>query len=258
MVGWIKIHRQITDWEWYSDINTCWLFNHLLLTSNFESSRYRGFDVPAGSRVIGLNALASQTPLTISKLRTSLKKLELSGEITIKTTNKFSIISIVKWVDYQTDSKQITNESQTNSKPLATSKEDNKLRTKEGNKEGDSVDKIYTLDGNNFLADQLFEVFWNDYPKVSTKGNKQTARKLFIKLLEKGENHEEIIKGCREYSSFCRIEGQFNSHASTFLNPKERKWEGEWEPGTGSQSKGNAGIVAEGFSRALCNDGEQE
>ena len=33
MSGWIKIHRKITEWEWYDDVNTFRLFMHLILKS---------------------------------------------------------------------------------------------------------------------------------------------------------------------------------------------------------------------------------
>ena len=33
MSGWIKLHRKITEWEWYSDANTFRVFMHLLLTA---------------------------------------------------------------------------------------------------------------------------------------------------------------------------------------------------------------------------------
>ena len=42
MEGWIKLHRQILDWEWYDDINVKVLFLHLLLTANYEDKKWQG------------------------------------------------------------------------------------------------------------------------------------------------------------------------------------------------------------------------
>jgi len=123
MSGWIKLHRRLLDWEWYDDQNVFRVFMHLLLTANFEPSKYKGYDIPAGCKVAGVHALADQTGLTSQKVRTALDKLKSTKEITIKTTNKFSIISIRCWNDYQRDNKQITNHQQTSNKQVTTSKE---------------------------------------------------------------------------------------------------------------------------------------
>lgn len=140
MTGWIKIHRKMVDWEWYSDQNTTRLFFHLLLTANYEPSRYRGHDIPSGSVVIGLNALAEQTGLSVRKVRTALDHLKSTSEVTIKSNNIFSILSINKWKEYQSLDKptdnQMTNDRQSNDKRMTTSKERKKERKEEYKKEG--------------------------------------------------------------------------------------------------------------------------
>lgn len=133
--GWIKLHRKIDGWEWKSNPKTLSLFVHLLITANYEPSRYRGYDIPAGSVAIGLNALSEQTGLSVRGVRTALKHLKTTNEVTIKTTNHFSIVSITKWNEYQGNDKQIdiqtTNKRQTNDKPVTTSKETKKERREE-------------------------------------------------------------------------------------------------------------------------------
>ena len=131
MSGWIKLHRKLTDWEWYDDVNVRLVFLHLLVTVNYKPSQYKGVTIPAGSRVAGIHALSAQVGLTNQKVRTALDKLKSTGEITIKTTNKFSVISIRCWDDYQDDNKQITNHQQTDNKRITTSKESKKVRSEE-------------------------------------------------------------------------------------------------------------------------------
>lgn len=53
MSGWIKLHRKITEWEWYSDANTFRVFMHLLLTANYEDKRWRNIDVKRGQIITG-------------------------------------------------------------------------------------------------------------------------------------------------------------------------------------------------------------
>ena len=53
MSGWVKIHRQITEWEWYRDANTFRVFMHLLLSANYEDKRWRNIDVLRGQIITG-------------------------------------------------------------------------------------------------------------------------------------------------------------------------------------------------------------
>lgn len=134
--GWIKVHRQITQWEWYSDANTFRVFFHLLLTANYEDRSWRGEVIKRGQRVYGLELLAAEVGLSVSKLRTALNNIQKTGEIANKTTSKGSIVTITNYELYQGDDKQIADKSQTDSKQfdkqtspqIATTKEDKKLR----------------------------------------------------------------------------------------------------------------------------------
>lgn len=120
--GYIAIHRKIIDWEWYDDIPTKVLFIHILLNVNHSSKQWRGIVVPRGSVLTGLESLSSETGLSRQQVRSSLNKLISTGELTRKTTNKYSIISITNWESYQInntqDSKQSTNNQQTINKQI--------------------------------------------------------------------------------------------------------------------------------------------
>ena len=116
--GWIKLFRKFTEWEWYGDINTKTVFIHLLLIANFEEKRWMGRTIERGQAVIGLFSLSEELGLSIRQVRTALGKLESTGEITKKSTNKFTIVTICKYEKYQqvdeserqTSDKRATNE----------------------------------------------------------------------------------------------------------------------------------------------------
>lgn len=44
--------------------------------------------------------------MTEDQLRTSLEHLKSTNEITIKTTNRFSVITVCKWEEYQIENKK--------------------------------------------------------------------------------------------------------------------------------------------------------
>lgn len=116
--GFIKIHRKLLTWEWYTDINVRVLFFHCLLKANHKSERWQGIEIKAGQFVTSYGHLAKECGLSTQQTRTAIDKLKLTGEITSQTTSRYSIITIRNWYLYQTNNKQnnkqITNEQQTN------------------------------------------------------------------------------------------------------------------------------------------------
>lgn len=162
--GHIKIFRQMIDWQWYRDSNTKSLFLHCLLMANWKDAKFMLTDVPRGSFITSIDSLSQQTGLTPRQIRTSLKKLELSGEIIKKTTNKFTLINVVNYKLFQDENfqsdKQMTNKRQTNDKQMTTIEE---------YKERKNNNNIYILYGefqNVKLTDaehqKLVDEFGND------------------------------------------------------------------------------------------------
>ena len=99
--GWIKLHRSITKWEWWSDHNTARLFIYLLLEANHEDMKYKGMVIGRGQVLTSRSQLSIATGISERSVRTSLNHLKTTNEITIKTTNLFTIITICKYEDYQ-------------------------------------------------------------------------------------------------------------------------------------------------------------
>lgn len=99
--GFIKLHRAMTEWGWYSDSNTKAVFLHLLLTAQWSPGEYKGYKLKPGQAVIGRKALAKALGISEQSVRTSLNHLKSSNEITIESTNKFSIVTIENWAKYQ-------------------------------------------------------------------------------------------------------------------------------------------------------------
>tara|TARA_R110000796_G_scaffold31963_2_gene84199 strand:+ start:59 stop:748 length:690 start_codon:yes stop_codon:yes gene_type:complete len=115
--GFIKLQRKILDWEWYDDIPTKTLFIHILLKANFLDKTWRGVSIKRGEFLTGRKELAKETGLSEQQIKTALNKLKSTQEITIKVTNKFSIIKVENYYSYQdkkNDSNQQTTQPTTN------------------------------------------------------------------------------------------------------------------------------------------------
>ena len=133
MEGWIKLHRQILDWEWYNDINVKVLFLHLLLTANYEDKKWQGTIIKRGQLVTSRQHLAEQTGLSEQQVRTAIDKLKSTNNITTKSTNKYTTITIENYELYQSYDEYITNKqpaTQPTNNHNIRNKEDKKIRIK--------------------------------------------------------------------------------------------------------------------------------
>lgn len=142
-MSWIKIHNKLLDWEWASCPETMALWIHILLRANYEDKRWQGITIPRGSFVTSVDNLASTTGLSAQQVRTSLKRLISTSEITSKSTNRFTIITVCKYDSYQLNDESInkqnnkpnnnqaTNEQQTDNKQITTTADIKNTRYKE-------------------------------------------------------------------------------------------------------------------------------
>lgn len=156
--GFIKLKRAFLDWEWYQDGNTSRLMIHLLLKSNFKTKNWQGYVISPGELITSLDNLSNELNISIGMIRNSLKKLKNGKYIAIKTTNKFTMIKVLKSGIYdefnytinKQNSKQTTNEQQTTNNQTTTT---NKVKN-----------ELEILEGKEIFKKQIFQ-FQNQFPK---------------------------------------------------------------------------------------------
>lgn len=135
MVGWIKISRDIVNWEWFDTPGMVQLFIYLLVKANYTDREWHDMVVKRGQMVTSVAKICADTGLSTQVVRTCLNRLKSTNTITTETTNKYTIVTINRYDDYQSydacdfdgDNKQLTseltNEQQTSNKQLTTTKE---------------------------------------------------------------------------------------------------------------------------------------
>ena len=211
MNGWIKLHYKFLKWEWSNDANMVALFLHLLLKANYQGRNWRGQDIKRGELITGLHSLSAETGISLQSLRTCLKRLKSTNEITIKSTNKYSVICIRNYNKYQHEltsklTSKLTNNQQTTNKQLTTPKEYNKERK--------SINSVYTSD---------FIDFWTKYPKKTGKGAAFSSWKKLSKT------EKDKISDALDWQilseQWLKDSGQFIPNPQTYLNQK--RWDDE-------------------------------
>lgn len=145
--GFIKLHRKLIAWGWYQDYVVKCLFLHLLLTANFKETQWRDRTLKEGQVVVGTKKLSQELGFSVQQVRTAINKLKSTSEITVESTNRYSVITIVNWQEYQSDDRpfnnqintqvnnQATNKQQTNNKQITNKTPDTYYKNKLTNKQ---------------------------------------------------------------------------------------------------------------------------
>jgi len=159
--GWVKNYRRIKDWEWYTTPNTAHLFQHLIREVNHKDGKWQGIEIKKGSMITSRNKLSIETGLTSQNVRTCLKHLENTGEITIKSTNKYSVITVCNYETYQSVDlihNQQANQQLTSNQPATNQQPNHKQEVK--NKKNEKK-KPYNIRGE--LPDCVSDDLWKEF-----------------------------------------------------------------------------------------------
>ena len=200
-VGWIRLYRKITEWQWYGVPNVMAVFIHLLLNANHRDGYCYGKPIKRGQVLTSQDKIMGCIDIKRGALRECLKKLEESGNIIIETTNRHSLITICNYDSYQggnesdnqpTASEQPTNRQQTKWQTEAqaepqtdtptTTNKNNKNKKNENNKRKE--EESITLQ----KAKEDFDAFHKKYP-----GKKRGLETEFANFKKKHKDWREVI-----------------------------------------------------------------
>jgi hypothetical protein len=103
--GWIKLYRQILANGWLRNHKVLVFWIYCLLKAAYKPTKviigFKEIYLESGQFVFGRRRASGETALSEREIRTCLAFLVKAGNLTIKTTKRFSIITIINWEDYQ-------------------------------------------------------------------------------------------------------------------------------------------------------------
>ena len=210
--GWIKLHRQFLEWEWYDDPNTLRLFLHCLLKANHKDKKYRGDLIKRSTFVSSLEVLAFELNLSTQQIRTSLSKLEKTGEINRYSNRQGTVVTVCNYNTYQSEdsesntqsNKRVTDEQQTSNTRATTTKNEKNDKNVNNDK------KLY-----------MFDLFWDSYDK---KIDRKRCETNWGKLSKK--NKSLILEFIPIYQAY-EPEKKYQKNPLTFLNSE--MWKEDWK-----------------------------
>lgn len=215
MNGYIKLHRRLIDWEWYNDLPVKCLFLHLLLTANHKEKSWQGIEIKPGQTVTSRQSLARETSLSEQQIRTAISKLKSTGEITITSTSKYSLITLENWALYQLQDDESTNDQPTEQPTInqrsTTNKNDKKINMLIDTK--DMLNNMAHLPSKREI-DLSFETAWKRYPIKKGKGQVSDADKRRVHQLG-----DEFLRCIDRYIEDVKFnDRKYWKHGSTFFH----------------------------------------
>lgn len=237
--------RSLLDWEWFDEPNTLKLYLILLFMAQWRDKTYNGTEIKRGQLVTTTVKLSNQSGLSVQQTKTVLQRLKSTNKITIKATNKFSIITLNEYdsdlESNQQINQQITNTQPTtqptNNQPTLLKEEIKELRTEEhAHTRGETVVEKKSDNTVKEAQAENFERFWRSYPRKTAK---QDALKAWLRIKPDEELAQRILFSLeqnKKSEQWQRDNGRYIPYPATWLNG--RRWEDEeWSVPQTAQTK---------------------
>ncbi len=229
--------KYILKRPWFLKPNSLRLYIYLLLEANYQDNyKSNNITLLKDQLLTSNDALTKALKLTTGQIRTALKHLQETNDIEIKTTNKYSIITLLfegkeKTGDEalvgltpQEDKKQ---KGQANSKKGKEKTGDEALVGGDASKIGAktrAISKEEEEDNNNNIYGDDFKEFYNNYPvqKTKVKGDEASSEKKYNSLRKNGVSKEELSNALANYKEEIKAK-------SWQQTKRVEGWLEEWE-----------------------------
>ncbi len=221
MEGYIRLHRCIFKWEWWSDPPTRDVFLYCLLKANWKDMKFQGEEIKRGSFVTSYPKICAGTGVSIQQARTAIKHLKSTGELTVRTTSKYSVITIQNYDKYQVDNSQGNSQSTGNQQAI-NNKRKNIISKKENNNSSITYKDTYTRETREVVA-YLNEKLGTHYKPTTQK----TVQLIKARLSEDFtvEDFQKVIdtkyadwKDDERLSKYLRPDTLFSNKFEGYLN----------------------------------------
>ena len=255
--GWIKLYRTLLDWKWFYDdvILRGWIY--LLINANTTDYEWNGLEVKRGQIVVSISSLASSLKVSVQQVRRILKSLKSTYDIASVSTNRFTLISICEYENYQSGGKKAQQiNRQANQQANQQALEQQLLRYKSGscddsqqanqqvnqqanqqqyknnkeNKEKLTTVSYPPLPPLDFVSQEFAEAFslWLEYKKHKGQTYKDDKSKkiCYNKLVKLSDNNPDTAMSIVEQSMANNWAGLFalKDDNDNGNNPQQQNW----------------------------------
>ena len=258
--GWIKIYRKITKSLVWTDANQLKLWLLLLMKAAHDDNSFifngQKISVTSGEMVTGAHALASEfnegaspvNQVSWRQLWRWVKRFENEQMLSIKSGNKYSVISISNWSEYQGNDKQLSTQRQSTVNQVSTNKNLENLK---------NLKKNTSSESGLSPADEFTVEIWPKYPRK--EGNYVNAQRAYTQAIEAGDTtKEQVLAKIAEYKKYIEINGIGSGFVTTAGNWfTGQGWHNEYDttkPAKPSKSAGSTPYSSTNWDGAKMED----
>lgn len=204
--GYVRLYRKSLDSGLIRNHNAWILFTYCLLKATHKQYKAvvgnQEIFLKPGQLIFGRRLASEETGLSEQQIRTALRTLAIFGILTIKSTNKFSIITIVNWDVYQKEdgqSNQQINQQSTSNQPHTKTKEHK--------------------NNNNNTATEIFDFYFSEIQPAQR--TRTRALKNIIGHLKK-HTPDDLKKSIRNYAGIALTrEPHFRKDPANFFGKRD-------------------------------------
>ena len=207
----IKLYRKLINWEWYQDVNTKSLCLHLLLKANWKDGSWQGINYKRGQLIASMNTLAAETGLTFEQVRTAIKHLKSTGEITYEKIPKGGLITVIEYNRFQDAPIQKTFKSHTETQTETTettyeSQQYKNIKEYKENKEEREKPELAPVKPFRHKTGKYENVYLSneEAAKIMKEFGEKTSQQMIEKLSEYMATHDTKYKDDGHYALICK------------------------------------------------------
>lgn len=214
MSDWIKLHRKFEKWEWRSKPEMVSLFIHMLTQANYENKKWQGHEVLRGQVIFGRLKWAEILGISEKSLRTCLERLKSTNEIITKSTNKFTLITIVKYEEYQFSNSESASTENEESASKGPAKGQQRATPKEVKKDNNTITPLPPF--VPVTEWEAFKEMRRRIKKPMTPYAEQLAISKLGKFVDAGYDAKEILNKSvlNDYQDIYEPKGKSNENSS--------------------------------------------
>ncbi|HHC8461622.1 TPA: replication protein [Enterococcus faecium] len=212
--GYVKLHRKVMNSFVWTNPYMYKLWNLCLMKASHENRKIlfngKEIQVNSGEFVTGRDAITSEMNEGVKREHQVnsgsvwrwLKQFEKNGMLNIKSTTKYSVISIKNWSLYQSSEQQMNIKRTTSEQQVHTNKNEKNYKNEKNNKTSSSQPckkRVYDTDSVYYiLAEELFKQICQN--QEIKKPNLQSWADDIRKMIEIDKRTENQVRGMIEWS----------------------------------------------------------
>ncbi|MCD5164732.1 DnaD domain protein [Enterococcus faecalis] len=195
--GYVKLYRKVMDSFVWTNPYMYKLWNLCLMKASHENRKFlfNGKEIwlNSGEFVTGRDAITFEMNRGVKREHQVnsgsvwrwLKRFEKEGMLNIKSTTKYSVVSINNWDDYQASEHQVNIKRTTSEQQVHTNKNDKNEKNINNNNKGSSLRSIWENNGFGLMSSKTmtdFDYWISDFEKIGA--SQKDAEQLIVKAIE--------------------------------------------------------------------------